>query len=140
MNLVIFQSCINGTNLQYRLQNLLLILRNLFLTEVIMKISFLKLFRTKPTFRYHVMLKFQGLIHIYKETLEKADKLLQSVYAEAVNLAQEFCVEKKMITFIWTVDKVTFLLKQSRNTGKDQFTYRSFIFHLLKGKLVQVRK
>ena len=35
-----------------------------------------------------------GIIHIYKETREKADELFQLVYAEAVCLANEFGIEE----------------------------------------------
>ena len=39
--------------------------------------------------------KAMEIIHIYKETLEKADQLFQSIYAETVCLAKEFHVEEK---------------------------------------------
>ena len=57
-------------------------------------------------------------------------------------MAIEFGVEKKWLQQYvdsrWT--GITLLQKQSRNTGKDQYTYRSLILHLLRWKLVQLRK
>ena len=37
----------------------------------------------------------QDYAHIYKETREKADKLLQSVDVKTVNLVNEFGIEEK---------------------------------------------
>ena len=39
--------------------------------------------------------KIDEIIHIYKETREKADGLFQSVYTKAVSLATEFGIEEK---------------------------------------------
>ena len=38
--------------------------------------------------------KIEEIIYMYKESRDKADKLFQSVYTEAVSLANEFSIEK----------------------------------------------
>ena len=40
--------------------------------------------------------KIEEIIHMYKETSEKADELFQSVDAKAVSLANEFGIKDKL--------------------------------------------
>ena len=47
--------------------------------------------------------KIEEIIYIYKETRKKVDELFQSVYAEAVSLANEL---RKMVETMWTADKL----------------------------------
>ena len=61
ISLVTLQTCSKGTYFRTRLPNLSLFLPNLFLAEPIFKIGSLNLFNMEPTFRYHKILKFQGL-------------------------------------------------------------------------------
>ena len=39
--------------------------------------------------------KIEEMIYIYKETREKTDELFQSVYTEAVSLANVYSIEEK---------------------------------------------